>query len=47
MNQSENFRLRDPAVTPTDKLMEQTLGGSYAAYEMFQDALPGLEMEQE
>ena len=27
--------------------MEQILGDSYAAYETFQDALPGLEMEHE
>jgi len=34
-------------VTPTRELLEQILGDSYAAYETFQDALPGLEMEQE
>ena len=47
MNNHENLRLRDPDVTPTSEVLEQTLGGSYAAYEMFQDALPGLEIEQD
>ena len=47
MNQSESLRLRDPAVTPTSELLEQILGGSYAAYEALQEALPGMEMEQE
>jgi len=43
----ENLQLRDPEITPTHEVLEQTLGGSYAAYEMFQDALPGLEIEQD
>lgn len=47
MNNHENLRLREPEVTPTSKVLEQTLGSSYAAYETFQDALPNLEMEQE
>ena len=47
MNDHENLRLRDPEMTPTSEVLEQTLGGSYAAYEAFQDALPGLEIEQE
>jgi len=42
----ENLRLREP-VTPTDELLEQVLSGSYAAYEVFQEALPKLEIEQE
>jgi len=40
MNNHEKLRLRDPEVTPTSEVLEQTLGGSYAAYEAFQDALP-------
>ena len=47
MDKNENLRLRNPGVTPTSELLEQTLGGSYAAYEEFQDNLPGLEIEQE
>ena len=47
MNKSENLRLRDPKVIPSDELLRQTLSDSYAAYETLQEALPGLEMEQE
>ncbi|MDR2712004.1 MAG: DUF3788 domain-containing protein [Clostridiales bacterium] len=47
MNHNENLRLRDFSVTPTSYLLEQILGGSYAAYEAFFDALPGLDIEQE
>jgi len=47
MNDHEKLRLRDPEVFPTSEVLEQTLGGSYSAYEVFQDALPGLEIEQE
>ena len=41
------LRLRESDVTPTDEILEQTLGGSYAAYEAFQGALPRLDIEQE
>jgi len=47
MDKHEKLPLRNPGVTPTSELLERTLGGSYAAYEAFQDALPGLEIEQE
>ena len=47
MSNHEKLCLRDPEVMPTDKVLEQTLGGSYAAYEAFQEALPGLDIEQE
>jgi len=47
MNDHEKLRLRDPETMPTSEVLEQTLSGSYAAYETFQDALPGLEIEQE
>jgi len=47
MSDHEKLCLRDPAAMPTSKVLEQTLGESYAAYEAFQEALPGLEIEQE
>ena len=47
MNHNDNLQLRDPLAAPTTELLESILGGSYAAYEALQDALPGLEMEQE
>jgi hypothetical protein len=47
MNKSDGLRLRDPEVTPTSKVLKQVLGSSYAAYEIFQDALPKSEIEQE
>jgi len=43
----ENLRLKDPGAVPTSEVLEQTLGGSYAAYEAFQGELPRLEIEQE
>ena len=47
MNHNDDLQLRDPTVTPTGELLECVLGGSYDAYEELQDALPGLEIEQE
>ena len=47
MDKHENLRLRNPAIAPTDELLEQILGDSYAAYEVFQDTLPELEIEQD
>lgn len=47
MNSNENLQLKDPEVMPTREMLENILGGSYAAYEALQDALPILEMEQE
>ena len=47
MNDHENLRLRDPAITPTSEILEKVLGGSFATYEAFQEALPELEIEQE
>jgi len=44
---SELLRLKDPFVTPTSEILEQTLGASYAAYETFQEGLPNLDIEQE
>ena len=47
MDKSEMLRLRDPEVAPTGVVLEQVLGDSYAAYEILQDELPRLEIEQE
>lgn len=47
MNSNENLQLKNPEVMPTREMLENILGGSYAAYEALQDALPILEMEQE
>ncbi|MCL1812875.1 MAG: DUF3788 domain-containing protein [Treponema sp.] len=47
MNNGEDLRLRDPKITPTSEALEQVLGSSYAAYEIFQSALPNLEIEQQ
>lgn len=47
MDNHENLWLKDPKVLPTNELLKQTLGDSYAAYEAFQNALPQLEIEQE
>ena len=47
MNNHEKLQLRDCGITPTDEVLAQILGGSYAAYETFQDAMPDLEIEQE
>lgn len=47
MYKCEKLRLRDPETIPTSQTLEQVLGDSYAAYEAFQDGLPGLEIEQE
>jgi len=47
MNNSEKLRLREREVPPIDEVLEQVLGDSYAAYETFQDALSGIDIEQE
>ncbi len=47
MHDNDNLRLRDQRVPPTKELLRLTLGDSYAAYEAFGDALPGLEIEQQ
>ena len=41
------LQLRDPGIIPTCSMLEQTLGDSYAAYEILQDALIHLEIEQD
>ena len=47
MNNNDDLRLRDPKTTPTSEALEQALGSSYAAYEIFQNTLTNLEIEQE
>jgi len=47
MDNHKNIQLRERDVTPTREVLEQVLGNSYIAYEMLQDALPDLEMEQD
>jgi len=47
MNNYEKLRLRNPDIMPTSEILEQVLGGSFSAYEAFQEALPELEIEQE
>jgi len=46
MDNHEQLRLKEPEEVPTSAVLEQTLGDSYAAYEVFQEALPQLEIEQ-
>jgi len=46
MDNQKELRLREPEVEPTSELLELTLGASYTAYEILQDALPDLEIEQ-
>ena len=47
MDNHKKLQLTELAIKPTAPLLEQVLGDSYTAYEAFQDALPGLEIEQE
>ncbi|MCL2404468.1 MAG: DUF3788 domain-containing protein [Defluviitaleaceae bacterium] len=47
MSNHEKLRLKELAITPTNHILEQELGDSYAAYKQFQEALPNLEIEQE
>ena len=42
----EKLRLREPEVTPTDEVLEKTLGSSYGAYAKLQGVLGGLGLEQ-
>ena len=46
MTNHADLRLRDPTAPPTSAELMQALGGSYGAYEIFQEALPSLEIEQ-
>jgi len=46
-NMHEKLQLRDQVIIPTNTQLEQVLGESFAAYEAFLDALPGLEINHE
>ena len=46
MDHHGKIQFRDPEAAPTRPMLEQALGGSYAAYETFQDNLPHLDVEQ-
>ena len=47
MKKHEELQFREPGIPPTSDMLERVLGGSYAAYETFQEALPRLDIEQE
>ena len=47
MDTHGNLRLRDKNETPTGEILKKALGGSYAAYETFQDELGKYDIEQE
>ncbi|MCL2378574.1 MAG: DUF3788 domain-containing protein [Defluviitaleaceae bacterium] len=47
MNRHQNLRLKELAVEPTIHILEKELGDSFAAYKKLQEALPGLEIQQE
>jgi len=47
MYKLDKLRLREPAFIPMDELLEYVLGDNYAAYKALQNALPGLEIEQQ
>jgi len=47
MDNHKKLELREPIMTPTSAMLELILSdSSYAAYEAFQEALSGLEIEQ-
>ena len=46
MENIEELRLRQKDVMPTNDVLEEVLVSSYIAYEMFQETLPELEIEQ-
>ena len=47
MKNHEKVQLTEPGLPPSIDVVEQALGDSYAAYEVFQEALPDLDIEQE
>jgi len=47
MNKPDNLQLKDPDMPQTSEMLEQVLGNSYAAYEIFQETLPDIEIEQD
>ena len=47
MNHHDNLQFRDYDNPPASEALAQILRGSYEAYEALQEALPGLEIEQD
>lgn len=47
MNNHGTLQLREPEMMPTNYMLEQVLGDSYAMYEKLQEDLPNLEIEQQ
>ncbi len=47
MHEQEKYAFKSSELPPTSEMLEQALGAAYPAYEALQDALPGLEIEQE
>ena len=47
MSKHEKLCLREAGAPPTSQVLEQALGDSCEAYEIFQETLPGLEIEQD
>jgi hypothetical protein len=43
----EKLRLRDPDIFPSTEVLAEVFGDSYGAYEVFRDALAGLDIELE
>jgi len=46
MDSHEGLQLRERDLIPISEVLEQVLADSYNAYEIFQEALPDLEIEQ-
>ena len=47
MENKEELRLREKDIVPNNEVLEKVLGTSYIAYEMLQETLTDLEMEQD
>ena len=47
MEKHKDFWLREPGELPSNHTLERALGDSYPTYEIFQEALPQLDIEQE
>ena len=47
MNNNEKLRLKEREAPPTNEVLEQVLGNSYAAYKTFRNGLDGIDIEQE
>ena len=46
MDNHDRLQMKNPDVMPSNPMLAQVLGDSYAAYTAFQDALPRLDIEQ-